>query len=182
MSRQRLRPEHLWLLIGAGLLLLALASAGSYVLAKHRWAGSLVEQLEPRHARLAGLRTDGERLQATDQTLAANLKRVAYGAEGDPAQDGNTVLQQLRDASARRGLRLSSSQVLPAREEGDFQHIGIQMRVEGDMPALRDFLRDLAAHTPTIFSDSVQFSRQSRRADEQDVTVQLSLFILKVRP
>lgn len=181
MNRRALRPEVLWLLLAALVLLLVLLGAGGYVIAKHRWAGDLISQLEPRHARLAGLRADGERLRSTEQALAANLAGLAHGADGDAALAGNTALQHLRDASAARGLKVASSQVLPAREDGDFLRIGVTLRLEGELPALRDFLRDMATQRPTIFVDTLRLTRQSQRADSQAMTAQLELFVLKVR-
>jgi len=180
MNRKALRPEHLWLLLGGAVLALLFISAVSFVVARHHWATNLVEQLEPRYARLAGLRADGERLKATEQTLSANLTRLVYGADGDPAQAGNAALERLRTAMSTHGLQVSSSQVLPPREEGDFLRIGLNLRVEGDLTDLRDLMRDMAQmQTPVIFSESVQLSTQART---QTVVAQLNLFVLKVRP
>jgi len=181
MTRKSLRPEHIWLLAAAALLAVLLIAGISFVAAKHHWAASTMEQLEPRYARLAGLRAGGERLQATEKELSANLSRLAYGPEGDPAQAGNEALQRLRTAIASHGLQVSSSQVLPAREDGGFLRIGLNLRVEGDLAVLRDLLRDMAAQqTPVIFSESVQLASQPSRTQQQSVTAQLNLFVLKV--
>ncbi|WP_431777543.1 GspMb/PilO family protein [Ottowia caeni] len=84
---------------------------------------------------------------------------------------------------ASRGLQVSSSQVLPAREEGDFLRIGLNLRVDGELGALSDFLRDMAQiQAPVIFSESVQLSAQPFQARTQNVSAQLNLFVLKVRP
>lgn len=183
MIRKALRPEHIWLLLGATLLVAICISAFTYVVARHHWATTLMSDLEPRYARLAGLRADGARLRATDQSLSASLSRLAYGPEGDAAQAGNATLQQLRTAITARGLQVSSSQVLPAREEGDFLRIGLNLRVDGELPALRDFLRDMAQiQSPAIYSESVQLSAQPTRQGTQNVSAQLNLFVLKVRP
>ncbi len=182
MNRTSLRPEHLWLLLGAALLAVLLIGGISFVVAKHHWATSLMAQLEPRYARLAGLRASGERLKATEKELSTNLARVAYGPEVDPAQAGNEALQRLRTAIAARGLQVSSSQLLPAREEGDFLRIGLNLRVDGDLAELRDLLRDMAAQQkPVIFSESIQLANQPSRRQQQSVMTQLNLFVLKVR-
>ncbi|MBY4595849.1 type II secretion system protein M [bacterium BD-1] len=183
MNRKALRPEHVWLLIGATALVALLIGIGSYAATRYHASTDLMSQIEPRFARLAGLRSDGVRLRTTEQALSANLARLAYGPEGDPAQTGNAALQQLRTAMASRGLQVSSSQVLPAREEGDFLRIGLNLRVDGELGALSDFLRDMAQiQAPVIFSESVQLSAQPFQARTQNVSAQLNLFVLKVRP
>lgn len=183
MNRKTLRPEHVWLLIGVAVLAALLIGFGSYAVARYHSATNLMSQIEPRFARLAGLRADGARLRATEQALSTNLARLAYGPEGDPAQTGNAALQQLRAAMAARGLQVSSSQVLPAREEGDFLRIGLNLRVDGELAALSDLLRDMAQiPAPVIFSESVQLSAQPFQARTQNVSAQLNLFVLKVRP
>lgn len=183
MSLRALRPEHIWLLLAAAVLAVLLIGGVSAVVAKHQWAVNLIDQLEPRYARLAGLRAGGGRLRATETELSANLARLAYGPEGDPAQSGNEALQRLRAAIASHGLQVSSSQVLPAREEGAFLRIGLNLRVEGELALLRDFLRDMAAQQkPVIFSDSIQLASQPVRAQQQTVSAQLNLFVLKVQP
>ncbi|MGB3072363.1 MAG: type II secretion system protein GspM [Ottowia sp.] len=181
-SPKALRSEHVWLLIAAAVLAAVLIAGIGFVAAKHHWATSTMEQLEPRYARLAGLRDSGERLKATEKELSANLARLAYGPDSDPAQAGNDALQRLRTAMASRGLQVSSSQVLPAREEGGFLRIGLNLRVDGDMTALRDLLRDMAAEQkPVIFGESIQFSSQPARTQQQNITTQLNLFVLKVQ-
>ncbi|MET4579499.1 type II secretion system protein GspM [Ottowia thiooxydans] len=183
IKRRVLRPEHAWLLAGGALLVALLIVGVSYVAAKHHQAATLIEQLEPRYARLAGLRADGERLRTTESTLSANLSRLAYGADGDPAQAGNSALQELRTAMTARGLQVASSQVLAAREDGDFLRIGLNLRVEGELPALRDFLRDMAAmsKSPIIFSENTQLTPQPVQGRPHNIIAQLSLFVLKVR-
>ncbi|MBH1966421.1 MAG: general secretion pathway protein GspM [Comamonadaceae bacterium] len=183
IKRQALRPEHVWLLAGAALLAALLIAGVGYVAAKHHQAATVIEQLEPRYARLAGLREDGDRLRTTERALSANLARLAYGPEGDPAQAGNSALQQLRTAMTARGLQVASSQVLAAREDGDFLRIGLNLRVEGDLPALRDLLRDMAAMSdgPIIFSENTQLTQQPAQGRPNNIIAQLNLFVLKVR-
>ena len=183
IKRQALRPEHAWLLAGAALLAALLIAGIGYVAAKHHQAATVIEQLEPRFARLAGLRADGERLRTTERALSANLARLAYGPEGDPAQAGNSALQQLRTAMSARGLQVASSQVLAAREDGDFLRIGLNLRVEGDLPALRDVLRDMAtmSNAPIIFSENTQLTQQPAQGRPNNIIAQLNLFVLKVR-
>ena len=61
-SLNRQRPEFLWLLLAGALMLLALGWASWTVVVKHRQASGLLADIEPRHARLAGMLQNKELL------------------------------------------------------------------------------------------------------------------------
>ena len=91
------RPEPRWLALGAlAVLLLALAAAALWVAGVHQRAAARLAELEPRHARLAGLLQSGERLTQSQQALKADLAQFVHPPEADAAQLGNTVLQRVR--------------------------------------------------------------------------------------
>ena len=64
------RAETLWLLAGGALLLLALAWAVTTTFTKHRQAAARLAEIEPRHARLAGLLEGSERFVQADAAKA----------------------------------------------------------------------------------------------------------------
>ena len=64
------RPEHRWLLLWGLLLLAALAVAATQLWNKHRWAVDQLADIEPRYARLAGLRESDARIEELDRELA----------------------------------------------------------------------------------------------------------------
>ena len=142
----RPRPEALWLLIAGALLLALLAWASWTVVAKYRQASAVLAEIEPRHARLAGLLQNQELLAQTDSALQANLIEHVGTAEEDPGQTGNAALQRVRELAAARELRVTSSQTAAPREDNGFDRIGLSLRVEGDWPALVALLRELAQH------------------------------------
>ena len=85
MSLLARRPERLWLLLWGALLLAALAGAASYAWAKHRWAVNRLADIEPRYARLAGLRDAGPQIDALQRDLAGTQfdtrREIALGGE-----------------------------------------------------------------------------------------------------
>jgi len=178
------RPEHLWLLAAALVLLLALALMGFKVLSVHRNASRLLADIQPRYARVAGLLQSTELIGKSTQALQANLTEYVYPAEGDPGQIGNQALQQVRDIANARGLRVTSSQVAAPREDRGFDRIGLSLRVEGDWPQMLTLMRELARQRPAIYSDIVQISSQGNFSQTRGVTVistQFDLYVLKER-
>ena len=107
------RAETLWLLAGGALLLLALAWAVTTTFTKHRQAAARLAEIEPRHARLAGLLEGSERFVQADATLRANLAQFVHPIDADASQIGNTALQRVRDLATARGLRVSAARPPP---------------------------------------------------------------------
>ena len=177
------RAETLWLLAGGALLLLALAWAVTTTFTKHRQAAARLAEIEPRHARLAGLLEGSERFVQADATLRANLAQFVHPIDADASQIGNTALQRVRDLATARGLRVSSSQTAAPRDEKGFDRIGLTLRVEGDWAELVALLRELAQQRPVIFTNTLQVGVYQRglRDQPQSMFGQLDLYVLKER-
>ena len=178
------RPEPRWLALGAlAVLLLALAAAALWVAGVHQRAAARLAELEPRHARLAGLLQSGERLTQSQQALQANLAQFVHPPETDAAQLGNTVLQRVRELATARGLRVTSSQAATPREDKGFDRIGLNLRVEGDWPQLVALLRELAQLRPAVYTSTLQLGVQHGGAQGGPQTVfgNLDLYVLKER-
>ncbi|MCL1961095.1 MAG: type II secretion system protein GspM [Desulfovibrionaceae bacterium] len=180
---QARRPEQLWLLAGALLLLALLTSAVAKVIAVHRNAASRLEQIEPRHARIAGLLQSSEPLAQAGQAIEANLTEFAYPADGEAGQTGNLTLQRVRDAASARGLRVASSQVAAPREDKGFERIGLSLRVEGDWEQMQALLAELARQRPAIYSQTVQINALGGAMPGRrlEVAGQFELYVLKER-
>ena len=177
------RPEALWLLAAGAVLLAVLGWAGWTVVSKYQQAATRLAEIEPRHARLAGLLQNKELLAQSQQALGANLTQFVHSAEQDPSQTANTALKRVRELAAARGLRVTSSQAAAPRDEQGFDRIGLNLRVEGDWPELVALLGDLAAQRPAIYTATQQFgvARTNARNEAQVVFGQLDLYVLKER-
>jgi len=174
------RPEQLWLLAGALLLLALLVWAVATVALAHGRAVDRLTDVGPRHARVAGLLQGSERLAQQAQALKNNLLDYVYPADGDAGQIGNLTLQRVRDAASARGLRVASSQVAAPREDKGFDRIGLSLRVEGDWASMQALLTELARQRPAIYSQTVQLNAQGG-AMRQTVAGQFELYVLKER-
>lgn len=97
MKRPALRPEQLWLVLMACVLLATLVGAAGYGITKYRWATDTLTSVEPRHARLLGLQAAERQMAGIETQLKASLAHFAYPADGDSAQIGNAALQRVRD-------------------------------------------------------------------------------------
>lgn len=180
-SLNRQRPEFLWLLLAGALLLLALGWASWTVVVKHRQASGLLADIEPRHARLAGMLQNKELLAQAESALQANFSEYVSPAEEDPGQIANAALQRVRELASARGLRVSSSQTAAPRDEKGFDRIGLSLRIEGDWPALAALLAELARQRPAIYTNTLQLGvqRGAFGGDPPILFAQLDLYVLK---
>ena len=137
------------------LILIPFFLAGAYVWQKHKWADALLAELEPRHARLQGLRSLKPELEtALKQTQAVLVKHV-YPASLDATKAGNDAQQRIRKVFADSDLTIDSVQVLAAKDGESFQRIGVVLRVEGSLQNIHEALVRLADQSPVILVDSV---------------------------
>ena len=124
--------------------------AALYVAEKHAWAESRLEEIVPLHARLAGLAAVQPELAAAAQQAERALRQLAYAASVDPTQAGNDGQQRARAAIAGAGMSISSSQVLTASPEGNFDRIPVTIQAEGSLEQLQAALLALAVAEPAF--------------------------------
>ena len=177
------RPETRWLLACGALLLVLALWAAWIVVTKYQQAAARLDDIQPRHARLAGLLQGSDRFTEADGAIKANLAEFVYPAEEDAGQTGNAALQRVRDLATTRGLRVSSSQAAAPRDDKGFDRIGLSLRVEGEWPQLVALLRDLPRQRPVIHTGTLQLGvqQQGMRDAPQVVFGQFDLYVLKER-
>lgn len=158
-----------------GAVLLVVAAAGQYVLGKHRWAAATLDEIEPRYARLLGLRDTSGKLEEGLNQARANLARLGHGAERDAAQVGNDLQQVARRALQAAGLSVASSQVLPPRGEAGFERIVVSLQAEGPLSGVQLALAALQAETPRPTFDSLVLQATRRVAEDGTPVVSCSI-------
>lgn len=187
LSRQTLRPEQLWLLLAALILIALVVGAFTFTLRVHGRAADMLTQIDPRYARISGLLQKQEQIAQTGKALDASLAQYVYPPDGDASQIGNQVLQKVRDLASAQGLRVTSSQSQPPKEDNDhpgLDRIVINLRIEGDWNALQELLAGLTRLTPVIYQNSVQLNGQNggRVIDNKmplNVSGQFDLYVLQ---
>ena len=73
--------------------------------------------------------------------------------------------------------------MLPAKEAGKFDKIAINVRIEGELPAVKDALLKLSMQAPAILIDSMalQTIGAVRPASTQRLSGQFSFAVYRVR-
>jgi len=167
--------------ITLGAMLLIALVAGQYVVRKHLWAVETLADIEPRFARLLGLRDAGGKLEAALKQSRTALSQLGYPAEKDAAQVGNDLQQVVRRALQAAGLSVASSQVLAPRSESGFERIGVSVQAEGPLSGVQVALAALQTETPRILFDNVALQSTGRVADDGTPVVSFRLTVAALR-
>ncbi len=172
MSRQAAASWLVATTLGAAVLV-PLLGAGWWIWSKHQWGLAQLETVEPRHARLLGLRQkEDDIVKALD---AVHLRQNIYlqSSQLDTSQTGNAVQQKVRDTLASAGLSVLSSQVQPVKEldppasgkaaspQPFFETIPLAVSVEGTWEEVLLGLHALQGLRPMIWCDSLVIDRGS---------------------
>lgn len=181
LSRERM-------LVGASVivLLLPLIALGGYIAHKHQWAQARLEELLPRYARLSGLEAQRSDIAATLARADAARAQYTYPSTQDANQAGNAAQQRIRDIFSSAGLQVISSQVLPAKDEKNFDRIPIMVRTEGEMLAVQSALAVLSSQVPVIVINDLDVQLPGGLANALPkvaprLTVTFSLTVLRER-
>jgi len=170
----------------AALAMLALVTY--LLLGKLFWAQETMASIEPRYARLLGLREVGPQVHASLASVGADLSRYAYPAATDAARIGTDMQQRIRQLAEAAGLGVVGSQILPARPHAGFTQLPLKLTVDGNLEGLRSLLAGFDRETPVILVDNVQLSAsvpRARRGEPQSqerLVGQLDLSVLHLQP
>lgn len=159
----------------------ALTLAASYAWDRYLAAQAVLEEIEPRYARLLGLQGADAPLKKTVLDAYASLRRWAYPAEQDPGKAGNDVQQRARRAAEAAGMNIVSSQVLPARIENGIEQIPVSLTLEGGLQSLQMTLASLASDTPALFVDTLGLRAIDRGDPKQPQQVSATMVVMSLR-
>jgi general secretion pathway protein M len=149
-----------------GALLLAVLLVGQYAVRKHLWAADRLAEIEPRHARLLGLRDAGSQLEQSLKEARAAVSRLGYPAARDAAQVGNDLQQLARRALQTAGMTIASSQVLAPRSDAGVDRVSVSVQAEGALSGLQVALAALQAETPAVLVDGLILQPTGRSAED----------------
>ena len=176
-----LRKQALIPVVTVAVLVALCAAAGWYVYAKHRLVSERLSGfLEPRYARLAGLKASGQELTAAT-AHAGDLETIyTYPAGQDANQTGNDAQQRVRGLLSAAGMTVSSSQVLPSKEDAGLERIPLSVRAEGDIVALQGALVGIAEARPTVLIDAINIQVQGATTlGATRLSVQFNFLVLR---
>lgn len=147
-------------------------------------AESVLEEIEPRYARLLGLQKAEAPLKKVVLDAYASLRKWAYPADQDADKAGNDVQQRARHAAEVGGMTIVSSQVLAPRLEGGLKQVPVSLTLEGGLQGLQTTLAAMANDTPALFIDSLSMHSIEKGDPKapQQVTVIMVVLSLQVQP
>jgi general secretion pathway protein M len=143
-----------------------------------------VDRLEPRLARLQGMIESEEQLRTTSGKVTSVMTDLVYPLTDAPASIAATLQTHVRDILTRAGLKVGNSRILPVRVEQGFEHVGLSLKVSGEISALDEALFELSQYKPLLLVESVEINpgRPPRRGSEVKVqSVVATLQVLSLR-
>lgn len=143
-----------------------------------------IDKLEPRVARLKGLREYEGPLRESADAVAKQVENLVYPATADRATVAADLQANVRRVLVEAGLSVSNSQVLPVREEDAFDHIGVKLTVSGSLASLDAALAAITGYLPLLLVESLEVwpARAKRRKNEvEQQTINASLQLLSLR-
>jgi general secretion pathway protein M len=143
--------------------------------------------IEPRYARLAGLKEVAPQIERGVAEIGETLARHAYPATGGTDRIGTDFQQRVRRVAESAGMGVTGSQILPVRAATGFSQIPVAVTVEGSLEGLRTMLLGLREETPSIQVDSIVIQTRARRRArvapvDQHLTAQMNLSVLQLQP
>lgn len=160
-----------------------LIGGGGYISARYEHLQAHVASLESRYARLIGMSQRQADFDEVGKQAGDLLKSLAYPAGQDATQAGNDAQQRIRTLFAESKLEISSIQVLPPKEEGQFDRIPIDLRVEGDLTSVQNALSLLTLQSPMVLTEdvSLQTIGAVKPASVQRLSGQFLFYVFRVR-
>lgn len=148
---------------------------------RHAWAGDTLGELEPRHARLAGLQHVEPKINAAVDASRVELARYVYPAATPVERIGTELQQRARQLAETAGLAVINSRILPVRAADGLEFVGVVVTVQGDAGALRSLLLALPDEHPTLQLDAATLQGARGREQAGRLTAQLTIGAMRAR-
>jgi general secretion pathway protein M len=174
-------------LVAFSLLVLAisipLGGVAWFVAQKQRIAQAKLEEVEPRYARMLGLKANATELTTAIDGATGLIAKHVYPATQDASQVGNTAQQRLRELFTTAGMDVVSSQILPVKAVMGFEKVAVAVRVEGSLMSFQTGMATLSASAPTVWVDgyTVQTIGNVNLTQPLRLTVALNLYVLRAK-
>ncbi len=144
-----------------------------------------IDRLEPRIARLAGLKAFAPELAAAAGQVDSDVLTLVFPATEDRAAVSTSLQKSVRDLFSAAGMEVSGSQMLAPRTEDGLDYISVKVTLQGELADLDAALADLQRYRPVLMVESMDAypaRRGARRGNqEQQQVMTVSLQILALR-
>ncbi|MDR2093434.1 MAG: type II secretion system protein M [Azoarcus sp.] len=180
-SLHRLLRSRAALAVGLSVLVVLVPVLFAVGYLMHQWllASAVLEQGEPRLARLMGLRNAAQQVRQAREVAESALLTAAYSDEMPADRIGTDLQQRLRTATDSIGVAISGSQVIEGKTEDGFEQIVVAMSFEASHGQLQQLLQMLAQQTPTVYVDSLTLAVARRSANSGRLLVQARFCVLR---
>jgi general secretion pathway protein M len=141
-----------------------------------------IGRLEPRIARWQGLTELEEQLRDSAGLGGNRMVGLVYPAQGDNATAAASLQKDVRQLFSGVGMEITNSQVLPVRQEANFDYIGVKLTVSGDIASLDAALAEVADFSPLLLVEGLDVWPMRVRRDQpagQRITANLRLLSLR---
>ncbi|MEM6579961.1 MAG: type II secretion system protein GspM [Pseudomonadota bacterium] len=143
-----------------------------------------ISRIEPRLARLQGLIDYEQALRDAAEVVDSQVLELVYPATEDQAAVAAELQTQVREIFSGAGLAINNSQVLPVREQGNFDYIAVKLTTTGSLAALDNALAELAQYLPLVLVESMDVYparaiRGREVSDVQELTASVQLLSLR---
>jgi general secretion pathway protein M len=144
-----------------------------------------IDSLEPRIARLIGVKQAEVQLLASSQEVESRIHNLVYPATENPDTVSAALQKNVRGIMSGAGLVVADSRIESTRREGAFDVIGLTVSVSGGIDALNAALLEVVSYAPLLLvSDiNVMLARSSKGGaagkEEQIVDVKIHLLALR---
>lgn len=150
-------------------LLISLIGAGYYAFDRY-WLGHF-QRYSDESTQLLDRLVRFKRLAASREPLANAIKKVReaspdnayYLSQASPNLAATDLQQQVRSAIESNGGSLTSTQILPVSQQGNFSRVAIRVQMTGDVPVLQKMLYALETAQPLLFIENVQIRGRTIR-------------------
>jgi general secretion pathway protein M len=151
-------PAMFSLGVTALLLVLLVALVAGALLPRAQSAAGELSAIEPRHARLLGLREHADRVLEAEQQLQQVLRAHAYSATMPADRVGADLQQRLRSDAAESGFAVAGSQIQPVRTLEGFDVVPVSLLMEGSVEHLSALSERLGEMRPAVRVVSLNIS------------------------
>jgi hypothetical protein len=152
------------------LLLLAYQFIGLPLLDAYQARSQAIEDTERTIRRYRNLLAQEPALRAFSERYASQRPLAPLLLPGgNPALSGAALQQQLQDLAGQHDVRVLSLRVRQTEEDGLFERIAVEARMQSDITGLRDLLYDIEQSEPYLFVENlaVRSRPQRRRSSTQ---------------
>ncbi len=141
-----------------------------------------INRLEPRIARWQGLEEREQELREAADLGTSRMVGLVYPPEGDNAASATSLQKDARQLFTDAGMEITNSQVLPVRQEANFDYIGVKLTVAGDLASLDAALAAVGEFSPLLLVEALDiWPIRVRRGQPEGQQVTANLRLLSLR-